>query len=171
MCGIISTIKYFGGNTMQMKILGAGALMMVGWLWVYLFVRQFLFNFLTAYPLIKKMQATQEDLIAIGASRYTTISVISCAIVCVIVIAIVVLACPWYFALCFFFGAIVALVMFWPQLGPTNRAMFDSFCDSYYRFVPDDELRTAMYNHKPSQMKVRLHDMGLSDDFIPEFKK
>ena len=156
---------------MQMKILGAGALLMAGWLWFYLFVRQFLFNFFTAYPLIKKMQAAQKDLIAIGAKRYTTVSVISCAVVCAIVIAIVVVFCPWYFIACFFGGALVALVMYLPLLGPTNRDMFDAFCMKYYSFVPDDELRTAMYNKKPSQMKVRLHDMGVSDAFIPVFKK
>lgn len=156
---------------MQMKILGAGALLMVGWLWFYLFVRQFLFNFFTAYPLIKKMRAAQDELIAIGAKRYTTVSVISCAVVCAIVIGIVVALCPWYFTACFFGGALVALFMYLPQLGPRNRAMFDTFCSAYYRFVPDDELRTAMYNRKPSQMKVRLHDMGVSDAFIPEFKK
>ena len=155
---------------MQMKILGAGALLMAGWLWFYLFVRQFLFNFLTAYPLIKRMQAAQEDLIAIGAKRYTTVSVISCAVVCAIVIAIVVAFCPWYFIACFFVGALVALFMYLPLLGPANRDMFDAFCMKYYSFVPDDELRTAMYNKKPSQMKVRLHDMGVSDAFIPEFK-
>ena len=155
---------------MQMKILGAGALLMVGWLWFYLFVRQFLFNFLTAYPMIKRMQAAQEDLIAIGAKRYTTVSVISCAVVCAIVIAIVVAFCPWYFIACFFVGALVALFMYLPLLGPANRDMFDAFCMKYYSFVPDDELRTAMYNRKPSQMKVRLHDMGVSDAFIPEFK-
>ena len=155
---------------MQMKILGAGALLMAGWLWFYLFVRQFLFNFFTAYPLIKKMQAAQEGLIAIGAKRYTTVSVISCAVVCAIVIAIVVAFCPWYFIACFFGGALVALFMYLPLLGPTNRDLFDAFCMKYYSFVPDDELRTAMYNRKPSQMKVRLHDMGVSDAFIPEFK-
>ena len=155
---------------MQMKILGAGALMMAGWLWFYLFVRQFLFNFFTAYPLIKKMQAAQEDLIAIGAKRYTTVSVISCAVVCAIVIAIVVAFCPWYFIASFFGGALVAMVMYLPLLGPSNRDMFDAFCMKYCSFVPDDELRTAMYNKKPSQMKIRLHDMGVSDAFIPEFK-
>ena len=56
---------------MPMKILGAGALLMAGWFWFYLFVRQFLFNFFTAYPLIKGMQAAKDDLIAIGARRYT----------------------------------------------------------------------------------------------------
>lgn len=43
--------------------------------------------------------------------------------------------------------------------------MFDSFCAAYYRFVPDDELRTAMYNKKPSQMKKRLHEMRISNRF------
>ena len=66
---------------MQMKILGAGVLLVLGWLWFYLFVRQFLFNFFTAYPLIKKMQAAKEDLIAVGAKRYTGVSVASCAVV------------------------------------------------------------------------------------------
>lgn len=156
---------------MQMKVLGAGALLMAGWLWFYLFVRQFLFNFMTAYPLIKGMEKAQDGLIAIGARRYTLVSNISCAVICLIIIAIVVLLCPWYFVICFFAGALVALFMYLPLLRPNNRAMFDSFCSTYYRFVPDDELRTAMYNKKTSQMKVRLHDMGVSDAFIPQFKK
>ena len=156
---------------MQMKILGAGVLLMLGWLWFYLFVRQFLFNFFTAYPLIKKMQQAQQDLIAIGAKRYTTVSVISCGVVCAIVVAIVLIFCPWYFIACFFGGALVALFMYLPLLGPQNRDMFDAFCAKYYSFVPDDELRTAMFKKKTGQMKVRLHDMGVSDAFIPEFKK
>ena len=60
--------------------------------------------------------------------------------------------------------------MYIGRLSPKNRNMFDSFCAAYYRFVPDDELRTAMYNKKPSQMKKRLHEMRISPDFIPEFK-
>ena len=156
---------------MQMKILGAGVLLMLGWLWFYLFVRQFLFNFFTAYPLIKKMQQAQQDLIAIGAKRYTTVSVISCGVVCAIVVAVVLIFCPWYFTACFFCGALVALFMYLPLLGPQNRDMFDAFCTKYYSFVPDDELRTAMFNKKTGQMKVRLHDMGVSDACIPEFKK
>lgn len=144
---------------------------MLGWFWFYLFVRQFLFNFITAYPLIKAMQKAKEDLIAIGAKRYTAVSVVSCAVVCAIAVAIVLIFCPKYLILCFFGGALVAFFMYLPLMGPSNRAMFDSFCAAYYRFVPDDELRTAMYNKKPSQMKIRLHDMGVSDDFIPQFKK
>lgn len=61
--------------------------------------------------------------------------------------------------------------MFWTKLTPENRPMFDTFCNGYYRFVPDDELRTAMYNKKTGQMKARLKSMGIQGSFIPEFKK
>ena len=85
---------------------------------------------------------------------------------CVIVIRF----CPVYLMVGFFIGVVSASVMVYAKMKPTSRDMFDSFCMTYYRFIPDDELRTAMYNKKPSQMKVRLHELGLSSDFIPEFK-
>ena len=47
---------------MEMKVLFGGAIMLGGWLWFYLFVRQFLFNFMTAYPLIKQMTAADAEL-------------------------------------------------------------------------------------------------------------
>lgn len=155
---------------MSMKIMWAGAIMFGGWLWFYILLRQLLFNFMTAYPLIKQMQATEPDLIAIGAKRYTTVSVTVCAIVAAIFAFVVIRFCPLYMMICFFVGALIALVMFLPKLSAKNRDMFDSFCAAYYRFVPDDELRTAMYNKKPSQMKLRLHCMGLGTDFIPKFE-
>ena len=37
-------------------------------------------------------------------------------------------------------------------------------------FVPDDELRAHMYNKNPHKMKVRLHTMGVSTDWVPNFK-
>ena len=86
------------------------------------------------------------------------------------IFVIVVLLCKTYLMICFFVGALIALCMYIGRLSPKNRNMFDSFCAAYYRFVPDDELRTAMYNKKPSQMKKRLHEMRISTDFIPEFK-
>lgn len=154
---------------MSMKIMWGGALLFGGWMWFYLFVRQLLFNFMTAYPLIKRMVKTQEELIAIGAKRYTTVSVVTCAVISAILAGVIIAFCPMYMMICFFAGAAVALVAYFPKLKPENRAMFDVFCSTYYRFVPDDELRTAMYNKKPSQMKLRLHTMGLSTDFIPKF--
>ena len=38
---------------MQMKVMFAGAMVLVGFLWSYLVMRQFLFNVLVAYPVIK----------------------------------------------------------------------------------------------------------------------
>ena len=57
---------------METKILLAAGIFFLGWLWFYFIMRQFLFNLMTAYPLIRKMQSIDKDLIAIGAKRYTT---------------------------------------------------------------------------------------------------
>ena len=59
---------------MEMKIMLAGALVLAGFLWSYLFLRQFLFNIRVAYPLINKMNGLQPELIGVGAKRYTLIS-------------------------------------------------------------------------------------------------
>ena len=68
-------------------------------------------------------------------------------------------------------GIRVAVVLLIPRVSARNREMFDSFCNSYCRFVPDDELRTAMYNKKTGQMKARLKAMGIDGSFIPDFKE
>lgn len=159
-----------GVDSMAMKVMWAGALFCCGWFWFFIFIRQFLFNLITAYPLIKKMNNTQKDLIAITAARYTTVSVITCGLLGAIIAAVIIRFCSVYLIAGFFAGALLALVMYSNKLSPKTRSIFDTFCNAYYRFVFDDELRTAMYNKKPSQMKQRLHDMGLSTDFIPEFK-
>ena len=156
---------------MEMKIIFAGAIFLGGWLWFYLFLRQLLFNLCTAFPLIKAMNTAQPDLIAIGAKRYTIVSVCSCLVVCAIVVAVVVIFCPLYLLISFFVGALVGLLMYMTKLSPKNRPMFDTFCSAYYRFVPDDELRTHMYNKNPHKMKVRLHTMGVSTDWVPNFKE
>lgn len=156
---------------MQMKIIWAAAIFFGGWIWAYLFVRQILFNLQTAFPLIKKMKAADPDLIAIGATRYTVISMIVCSAFLLIFGFVVVRFCKTYLIISFFAGALIATVMLLGKLGPENRAMFDAFCNTYYRFVPDDELRTAMFNKKPGQIKQRLYNMGLARDMVPDFKK
>ncbi|MBR1455664.1 MAG: hypothetical protein IJ594_00715 [Oscillospiraceae bacterium] len=155
---------------METKIMLAAALFFAGWLWSYLFLRQFLFNIVTAFPLIKKMRALREDLIAVGAMRYTTISLITCAVVSVIVLFLILRFCPLYLIISFFVGALLALAMLLNKLSPRNRPMFDTFCAAYCRFVPDDELRTAMFNKKTGQIKSRLKAMEIDGTFIPEFK-
>lgn len=155
---------------MEMQILWGGALFLVGWLWSYLFVRQIMFNFLTAYPLIKKMLSLNGELIAIGAKRYTTVSVLVNILFAGLSLFAVIHFCRLYQIICFSVGALVAFVMLIPRTKPSFPASFDIFCSGYYRFVPDDELRTAMYNKKPGQMKSRLKAMGIGGTFIPEFK-
>lgn len=155
---------------MEGKIIYIGALFLVGWLWMYLFGRQFLFNVFTAFPLIKKMQAIKDDLIAEGAKRYTSVSVGLCLVVSAIALAIVFILCPMHLKIGFALGAVCALLMLINRVSPATKSNFESFCLAYYRFVPDDELRTAMYNKKFSQIKARLKAMGCRESFVPEFK-
>lgn len=155
---------------MQMKILWAAAVFFFGWLWAYLLLRQLLFNFVTAYPMIRKMNSLQEDLIAIGAKRYTAVSCVVCVILSAIILFLVIRLFAPYLQISFAVGAVLALVLLISRVSPKNKPMFDAFCSSYYRFVPDDELRTAIYNKKTGQIKSRLKAMGISGTFIPEFK-
>ena len=99
------------------------------------------------------------------------ISVIACAVFIAIVLFVIFRFCAPYLIISFFVGGAVGAVLYINKFTPKNRQMFDAFCATYYQFVPDDELRTAMYNKKPSQMKVRLHAMELRTDFIPNFKE
>ena len=156
---------------MEIKIMLTGAIFLGGWLWAYLFVRQIMFNFVTALPLIKKMNSLQEEMIAVGARRYTIISVITCSVVAAAILAAVLIWCPLYLKIGFGAGALLAIVLLISRVSPENRDMFDSFCASYARFVPDDELRTAIYNKKTSQIKSRLKAMGVEGTFVPNFKE
>ena len=156
---------------MEMKILLAAAVFLGGWLWSYLFIRQFLFNLITAFPLIKKINSLQEDLIAVGAVRYTVISLITCGVIAAILLFVVIHFFPLYLLISFLAGAVIALVLLLNKLSPSNRPMFDAFCTSYCRFVTDDELRTAMFNKKTGEIRSRLRAMGILDTFVPEFKK
>ena len=154
-----------------MQIMWIGVALAGGWFWFYLFGRQFLFDFIVAYPIIKKMRSTAEDLILNAANKYTTVSVVVCTVFLAISAFVVIWFLKYYYVIAFFAGALIGLLTNLGSLTVRDRNMFDTFCATYYRFVPDDELRTAMYNKKPSQMKLRLHDMELSTEFIPEFKK
>ena len=157
-------------ESISAKILYTGALFLGGWLWSYLFIRQLLFNLVIAFPLIKKMRSIKEDLIAIGAQRYTIISTIVCTFFAGLLLFIVLHFCPLYLTLGFVGGAVVAFIMLLKMVSQHNRAMFDMFCTGYYRFVTDDELRTAMYNKKLGPIRKRLKEMELTDTFIPEFR-
>ena len=154
---------------MAMKIMWAAAIFFGGWLFSYLFVRQLSFNFMTAYPMIKKLRVQDKDLIAPGADKYTNISVLVCIVVILVVTAIVVRFCKLYLIVSFAVGVISAILLFMPHLKVTERATFDLFCSAYSRFVPDDELRTAMYERDPKGIRKRLRDMELDSSIIPTF--
>ena len=125
---------------------------------------------MTAMPLINKIKSLREDLIAVGAVRYTVISLITCGLISAVILFVVIHFCPLYLLISFFTGAVIALAMLANKLSPANRPMFDAFCSSYCRFIVDDELRTAMYNKKTGQIKSRLKAMEIDGTFIPEFK-
>ena len=155
---------------MDSKIMFGAVFFILGWFFFYLFVRQLLFNFFTAYPLIRKMRKLYDELIAIGAARYTTVSVVVNGLLCAVIVGLILWLCPAYMQLSFAIGVALGLFMYLNKLSPSTRAMFDAFCAGYCRFVPDDELRMAMYNKKTGQIKSRLKAMGIKETFIPEFK-
>ncbi len=156
---------------MEIKIMLAAAIFFGGWLLAYVFIRQLLFNYLTAYPIIKKMQELDPELIAVGAKRYTNTSTIVCAVCIAVIGFVVVYFCPTYLIAAFFVGIALCLVMLAGKLSPRNRSMFESFCTAYCRFVPDDELRTILYNKDVKKINRRLREMGFSSSFVPEFRE
>ena len=155
---------------MESKIMYGAMLFFAGWLWYYIFVRQFLFNFLTAFPLIRKMQELDPDLIAIGAKRYTTTSVLVCSVISAVILFVILYFCPTYMKISFFVGTALCLFMLLGKLSPDNKNMFENFCAGYCRFVPDDELRTLMYNKEIKKIDRRLRELGYDRSFVPEFK-
>lgn len=155
---------------MAMKIMWAAAIFFGGWLLFYLFGRQLIFNFTAAYPTIRSMRENDSDLIAPGADKYTAISVIVCIVSLLIVTAIVIRFCKPYLSISYAVGAVSAVLMYLPHSKTTERNTFDLFCVSYSRFVPDEELRTAMFEKDPKRITRRMKEMGFEQTFVPEFK-
>lgn len=154
----------------EIKIMLSGALVLGGFLWTYLFLRQFLFNLLVASPLIKKMNTLQPDLIAIGARRYTMISNAVSVLIGAVLLFLVIHFCPLYMIIAFAVGAVAAFLFIVPKMKPGNKNMFDVFSNAYARFIPDDELRTLLYNKDYKKIRSRLRIMGIVGTFVPEFK-
>ena len=156
---------------METKIMLCAGVFFGGWLWFYLFMRQFLFNLMTAYPMIRKIQEIDPNLIAVGAKRYTNTSIIVCTVFSAIVLFVIFRFCPHYLIISFFVGAVLCMLMLWGKLSPQNKAMFENFCAGYCRFVGDDELRTLMFNKEIKKINRRLREMGYDRSFVPEFKQ
>ena len=154
-----------------MTVMWCGAFIVIGWFVFFIFGRQIMYNLRIAFPLIKKIRGVNEDLIAIGAKRYTIISCVVMSVFLIIAFALAIIFCPVAFLMSFLIGFFMGLFSYIPVMTVNNKEMFETFMFAYYKFVPDDALRTAMYNKKVSQVKVRLHEMEISTDWIPEFKK
>ena len=156
---------------MEIKIMLAAALFFAGFLWVYLIIRQFLFNLSIAYPTLNKMKALKEDLIVIGAWRYTHISMVVCVLVSAVVLFVVIRFCPAYLLISFGVGSLICFLMLVFKIKPQNKSMFDNFCTAYCRFVQDDELRTLMFEKDYKKIDRRLRELGCTGSFVPEFQK
>ena len=156
--------------SLQMRIILVSFLFLAGFLWSYLFIRQIMFNLRIATPLINRMRTEKEDLIAVGAIRYTTLSTVVCTFISLLLLGITVYLCRnyWYYLVGFGLGAVISFVMLLKMVRSDSRNMFISFCSGYYRFIPDDELRTAVYNQKAGPIRSRLREMGLRGEIIPK---
>lgn len=153
-----------------MDIMLSGVFFLGGFLWTYLFLRQLMFNIMVAHPMIRKMNGLQKDLIASGATKYTIMSDAVCFVVAGLILFLILHFCKLYMTLSFAGGAVIAFVCLVFRIKPTNKAMFDLFSNAYYRFIPDDELRTIVYNKDYGKIKARLKNMGIRETFLPEFK-
>lgn len=66
-----------------------------------------------------------------------------------------------YLKISFLVGGVLGALLYIRHYGPDTQSNYNDFCSTYYRFVPDDALRTHMYDNKISQMKARLDEMGI----------
>ena len=157
---------------MDLKVMWAALVCLGGWLWFYLFLRQLIFNFATALPMLRRFEKAGDGLIAPSAGRYMAVSVIVWLLVCGGTAALVLHFAALYLKISFAAGGVLGALIYIRHYGPDTKSNFNDFCSTYYRFVPDDELRTAMYNSKTGQMKARLGEMGADKAaLIPEFKR
>lgn len=161
---------------MANKVLYASLIFLAGWLWYFLVVRQFVFNFSTVIPMLKRFKKASpkdHEVISVNASRFVVISIIVWILVSAGIAALVIFLCrnKVYLTYSFLIGGAVGIITFIGRYTEYTERNFKDFCSAYYRFVFDDELRTAMYNGKISAMKVRLDEMNINNnDIIPEFK-
>lgn len=155
---------------MEMKIMLSGAVVLGGFLWSYLFLRQLLFNFLIAHPMIRKMNQLQPELIAGGAKNYTVVSDVVCIVVAGLILFLILRFCPLYVILSFAGGAVVAFLLVLFRTKPSNKSMFDLFCNAYCRFIPNDELRTILAKNDYGKVKAQLKKMNIKGTFVPQFK-
>lgn len=155
----------------------AALMFMAGWVWYYLIVRQVVFNLTTAKPLIKKFRTEKsldgEPLMNINAQRFLIISIVVWMLLVLGTGALVTWLCRKhsYLYISFFIGGLIGFFTFIGRYGPSISRNFRDFCAAYYRFVPADNLREAMYYGKVPAIKAQLENLGVpGESVIPEFK-
>lgn len=155
---------------MEMKIMYGALIFVAGWFYFYICLRQLIFDFTVAYPLISKFgKAMNGDLFAAkGANRLNTISVIIWLVICVGLGFLVVHFAALYLIISFFVGAVLGIILYIKKLGPSTKSNFEAFCHTYCRFVPDDDLRQAMNQCDLPKMRAALR--ALNCDLKFEFK-
>ena len=155
---------------MEMKIMYGALIFVAGWFYFYICLRQLIFDFTVAYPLISKFgKAMNGELFAAkGANRLNTISVIIWLVICVGLGFLVVHFAALYLTICFFVGAVLGIILYIKKLGPSTKSNFEALCHTYCRFVPDDDLRQAMNQCDLPKMRAALR--ALNCDLKFEFK-
>lgn len=155
---------------MEMKIMYGALIFVAGWFYFYICLRQLIFDFTVAYPLISKFgKAMNGELFAAkGANRLNTISVIIWLVICVGLGFLVVHFAALYLIISFFVGAVLGIILYIKKLGPSTKSNFEAFCHTYCRFVPDDDLRQAMNQCDLPKMRAALRTLNCDLKF--EFK-
>ena len=147
---------------LEMKIIYGALLFVAGWFYFYICLRQLIFDFTVAYPLISKFGKAGEQVFApTGANRMNTISVVIWLVICAGLGFLVVHFAALYLIISFFAGVVVGLVVFAKKLGPRTKSNFEAFCRTYCRFVPDDDLRQAMAQADLPKMRAALRALGV----------
>ena len=147
---------------MEMKIMYGALIFVGGWFYFYICLRQLIFNFTVAYPLISRFGKAKDGELfgARGAFRMNTISVVIWLVICVGLGFLVVHFAALYLIICFFVGALLGLILYIKRLGPRTKSNFEAFCRTYCRFVPDDDLRQAMAQADLPKMRAALRALG-----------
>lgn len=143
---------------MEMKIMYGALIFVAGWFYFYICLRQLIFDFTVAYPLIAKFGKAKDGELfgAKGAYRLNTISVIIWLVICAVFAFLVIRFAALYLIICFFGGSVLGLILYIKKLGPGTKSNFEAFCHTYCRFVPDDDLRQAMHQCDFPKMRAAL---------------
>lgn len=154
---------------MEAKIMYGALMIVAGWVYFYICIRQLVFDFTVGYPIIR-LFATDDDrlIVAKPARNLNTVSVCVWFLLCGVLGFLVVWFCSLWLMIPFWVGVIVGVVCYINKLGPKTKSNMDAWMRTYYRFMPDDELRTACYHTDYPRIRAALR--ALDSDVTISFK-